>query len=125
MKDNPNLYKMEGVNSVTVIGNVGNVTELQVTNSNNKVLNVSIATSETFYDSINNKRTETQWHNIVLWNSLAEIGSKLIQKGCLLYVEGKLNYRKKSDGTPVTEIVAKSIRVLTKKILKDGTIGDE
>lgn len=111
---------MEGVNSVTIIGNVGNVTELQHTNADKKVLNISIATSESFYDSTNTKKGDTQWHNIVLWNTLADIGSRLIYKGCLLYVEGKLNYRKKTDGTPVTEIVAKSIRVLSKKMMQNG-----
>jgi|LakMenEpi03Aug12_release.lakeMendotaPanAssembly.Ray.scaffolds.fasta_scaffold28424_10 single-strand DNA-binding protein len=107
---------MDGVNLVTIIGNVGNITDLHVTNNDKKVINISIATSESFYDSANNKKAETQWHNIVLWNSLAEIGHKFIFKGCLLYIEGKLNYRKKQDGTSITEIVAKSIRVLSKRI---------
>lgn len=106
---------MDGVNTVTIIGNVGNITELQKTNNDKKVINISIATSETFYDSTNNKKADTQWHNIVLWNSLAEVGSKFIFKGCLLYIEGKLNYRKRQDGSSITEIVAKSIRVLNKK----------
>lgn len=106
---------MDGVNSVTIIGNVGNITELQRTNNDKKVINIAIATSETYYDSTNNKKAETQWHNIVLWNNLAEIGSKYIFKGCLLYIEGKLNYRKRQDGSPITEIVAKTIRVLNKK----------
>lgn len=106
---------MDGVNLVTIIGNVGNITDLHLTNNDKKVINISIATSESFYDSANNKKAETQWHNIVLWNSLAEIGSKFIFKGCLLYIEGKINYRKRQDGTSITEIVAKSIRVLSKK----------
>ena len=106
---------MDGVNSVTIIGNVGNITEVFVTNSNKKVVNISIATSESYYDVTNSKKTETQWHNIVLWNTLAEIATKFITKGCLIYVEGKLNYRRKQDNSSVTEIVAKSIRVLSKK----------
>jgi single-strand DNA-binding protein len=106
---------MDGVNAVTIIGNVGNITEIHTTSNEKKVVNISIATSETFYDSSNTKKAETQWHNIVLWNSLAEIGSKYIFKGCLLYVEGKLNYRKRNDGNVATEIVAKTIRVLNKK----------
>lgn len=115
---------MEGVNSVTIIGNVGNVTELQQTNSERKVLNISIATSESFYDSTNTKKGDTQWHNVVLWNNLAELGSRLITRGCLMYIEGKLNYRNKADGTPVTEIVARTIRVITKKITKNGNDND-
>jgi len=106
---------MDGVNAVTIIGNVGNITEMFVTNSNKKVVNISIATSESYFDVTNTKKSETQWHNIVLWNTLAEIATKFITKGCLVYVEGKLNYRKKQDNSTVTEIVAKSIRVLSRK----------
>jgi single-strand DNA-binding protein len=106
---------MDGVNSVTIIGNVGNITDIQITSGDKKVVNISIATSESFYDADKNKKGDTQWHNIVLWNSLAEIGSKFIFKGCLVYVEGKINYRKKTDGSNIAEIVAKSIRVLSKK----------
>ena len=107
---------MDGVNIVTIIGNVGNITELQSTQNNKKVINISIATSESFFDSANEKKIETQWHNVVLWSNLAEIGSKFIHKGTLLYVEGKINYRKKADNTSYTEIVARNIRVLSKKI---------
>lgn len=105
---------MDGVNSVTLIGNVGNISEVYETNKNNKIVTLSLATTERYYDSDNNKKNETQWHHVVFWNSLADICSKMIQKGSTIYVEGKLNYKKKSDNSVITEIIAKSVRVLFK-----------
>ena len=108
---------MDGVNLVTLIGNVGNISEVYHTNKNNKIVTLSLATTERYYDSENNKKNETQWHHVVFWNNLADICSKLIQKGSTIYVEGKLNYKKKADNSMITEITAKSVRVLFKNKL--------
>ena len=75
---------------------------------------MTIATTETFYNTSNEKKSNTQWHNVVLWNNMTEL-HKIISKGDLIFVEGKLNYRKKSVTEIFTEIIAKNIRVLHKK----------
>lgn len=105
---------MIGVNNVTIIGNVGIISDVLKTNSGNKFLNLMIATTESYYSSSKEKKTNTQWHNVILWNNMAELKS-VFSKGDLVYVEGRINYRKKSTNEIFTEIVAKNIRVLSKK----------
>jgi single-strand DNA-binding protein len=105
---------MIGINNVTIIGNVGIISDVLKTNSGNKFLNLMIATTESYYSSSKEKKTNTQWHNVILWNNMAELKS-VFSKGDLVYVEGRINYRKKSTNEIFTEIVAKNIRVLSKK----------
>lgn len=117
---------MEGVNEVTIIGNVGSVGSLNVVGNNKSVLNIKIASSSSHYNQDKEKKTETSWHNVVMWNNLAELGSKHIIKGCLIYVQGKINYRKNPQGIVTTEIAVKSFRVLSKKSdeINDSDIDD-
>jgi single-strand DNA-binding protein len=105
---------MIGINSVTIIGNIGTISDTLNTSNGGKFVNLTIATTETYYSATKEKKTNTQWHNVVLWNNLADL-KKIISKGDLLYVEGRLNYRKKSPTQIFTEVVAKNIRILNKK----------
>jgi len=105
---------MIGINNVTLIGNIGTISDILITSNGVKFANLTIATTETYFSSTKEKKTNTQWHNVVLWNNLSEL-TKLISKGDLIYVEGRLNYRKKTPTQVFTEIVAKNIRVLNKK----------
>lgn len=106
---------MIGINNVTIIGNVGTISEIYTANSNNnKFVNLTVATTETFVTSEKEKKSNTQWHNVVLWNNMTQL-HKMLAKGDLIYVEGRLNYRKKQDKEIFTEIVAKNIRILSKK----------
>ncbi len=117
---------MIGINNVTIIGNVGTISEIYTANNNNnKFVNLTVATTETFVTSEKEKKSNTQWHNVVLWNNMTQL-HKMLAKGDLIYVEGRLNYRKKQDKEIFTEIVAKNIRILSKKNhqLKDFK-GDE
>jgi single-strand DNA-binding protein len=57
------------------------------------VAKFSLATSETYQDSQGNRHTETEWHTIVLWSSLAQPVTKYLKKGSMVYLEGKLQYR--------------------------------
>ena len=84
------------------------------TNNGAKFVNITVATTETYYSSNNEKKSNTQWHNVVIWNNMTEL-QKMIGKGDLIYVEGRINYRKKSETQIFTEIVAKNIRILNKK----------
>jgi single-strand DNA-binding protein len=105
---------MIGINNVTIIGNVGTVGEVMTNTNGTKFVNVLVATTESFTTMTKEKKTNTQWHNVVLWNTMTEL-QKMLSKGDLLFVEGRLNYRKKSPSQIFTEIVAKNIRILNKK----------
>lgn len=105
---------MIGINSVTIIGNIGTISDIMTTTNGARFVNLTIATTETYYSANNEKKSNTQWHNVVIWNNMTEL-QKMFTKGDLLYVEGRLNYRKKSITQIFTEIVAKNIRILSKK----------
>ena len=105
---------MIGINSVTIIGNIGTISDIMTTTNGARFVNLTIATTETYYSANNEKKSNTQWHNVVIWNNMTEL-QKMLSKGDLVYVEGRLNYRKKSETQFFTEIVAKNIRILNRK----------
>lgn len=105
---------MTGINSVTIIGNIGKISDIMTTNDGSRFVNLSIATTETYYSANNEKKSNTQWHHVVLWNNITEL-QKMLSKGDLVYVEGRLNYRKKSPTQFFTEIIAKKLRILSLK----------
>ena len=105
---------MIGVNNVTLIGNIGTVSDIMTTTNGSRFVNISVATTELYYSANNEKKNNTQWHNVIFWNNMVEL-QKIISKGDLIYVEGRINYRKKNDNQIFTEIVAKNIRILNKK----------
>ena len=113
------LYTMKGLNKVMLIGHVGNAPEVKVLPSQHTVARFGLATSETFKNKDGIKNTDTQWHNIVAWNSLAQVIEKYVQKGSHLHIMGKLQYRQYVDAEnnehEVTEIVAEEIILLDKK----------
>jgi single-strand DNA-binding protein len=103
------------INKITLIGRIGNDPEVKNVGET-KVGRLSLATSESYKDKNGEFQESTEWHNIVLWRDLAERAEKSIKKGSLVYVEGKVTYRKYT-GTDnversVTDIIASSFRVL-------------
>ncbi len=110
---------MAGVNKVILIGNLGKDPELKYLEGNIARANFSIATSEWHKDKTGNKIEQTEWHNIVLWRSMAESAEKLLKKGTQIYLEGKLQTRQwiDKDGNKknITEVVGESFLVLQKK----------
>ena len=105
---------MIGINSVTIIGNIGTISDIMITTNGARFVNLTIATTETYYSANNEKKSNTQWHNVVIWNNMTEL-QKMLSKGDLIYIEGRLNYRKKSETQFFTEIVGKNIRILNRK----------
>lgn len=97
------------VNKVILVGNLGKDPELRYTQSGKAVAKFTLATSERGRDG--NDRTE--WHNIVVWEKLAELTNRLISKGSKVYVEGRLQTREWQDKTGnrrwTTEIVAREM----------------
>lgn len=88
---------MRGLNKVTLIGNLGKDPETQQLEGNLSVAKFSLATTEIFKGRNGQTQTQTEWHTIVLWRSLAELAGKFLQKGSLVFIEGKLKNRQFED----------------------------
>ncbi len=87
------------VNKVILVGNLGRDPEVRRLNSGDPVVNLRIATSETWRDKASGeKRDRTEWHNVVIFNdNLAKVAENYLRKGTRVYVEGQLQTRKWQD----------------------------
>lgn len=102
------------LNKVMLIGNLGKAPEVR-TLENGKVATFSIATSEKYKNQQGELVENTQWHNIVIWNKLAELAEKYLVKGSQIYLGGKLSHRSyEKDGVTkyITEVVGSEMRFL-------------
>ncbi len=102
------------INKVILLGFVGGNPEIREA-KDSKVASFSLATSESYKDKNSQKKTNTQWHKIVVWGGLAGIAEKYISKGSRLYIDGKIRYREyEKDGQKkyYTEIQAQTIQLL-------------
>jgi single-strand DNA-binding protein len=89
------------VNKVILVGNLGADPEIRRLNSGDPVVNIRIATSESWRDKNSGERKEkTEWHNVVIFNDqLAKVAEQYLKKGAKVYVEGQLQTRKWQDQT--------------------------
>jgi len=87
------------VNKVILVGNLGKDPEVRRMQSGDPVVNLSIATSESWRDKGSGERKEkTEWHRVVIFNkNLAEVAEKYLRKGAKVYLEGQLQTRKYTD----------------------------
>lgn len=111
---------MAGINKVILVGNLGKDPEVRYLEGGTAVANFSLATSENYTDrSSGEKKTITEWHNVVFWRGLAEVAEKYLKKGNQVYIEGKLRTRKWQDKDGVdrytTEIVGETMQMLGRK----------
>jgi single-strand DNA-binding protein len=89
---------MAGVNKVILVGNLGDDPEARSLNNGGEVVNLRVATSESWKDRDGNRQERTEWHRVVIFNEkLAEVAQKYIRKGSKIYVEGQLSTRKWTD----------------------------
>ncbi len=87
-----------GVNKVILVGNLGKDPETRYMPNGKAVTNFTIATSESWKDKqTGEQREQTEWHNIVMYDRLAEIAAEYLRKGSQVYVEGRLRTRKWQD----------------------------
>jgi len=86
-----------GLNKVMIIGRVGRDPEMRYTPSGRPVTTFSISTSRTWNSADGQKRTETEWFNVVAWSNLAEICKQYLTKDRLVYIEGRLQTRHWDD----------------------------
>ncbi len=104
------------VNKVILVGNLGRDPEVRFSQDGNKIVNMSVATSETWNDRNSGERREkTEWHRVVIFNDrLAEVAEKYLNKGSKVYLEGQLQTRKwtGNDGVEkyTTEVVLNRFR---------------
>ncbi len=104
------------VNKVILVGNLGRDPEVRRLNSGEPVVNLSIATSETWRDKATGERKErTEWHRVVIFNeNLAKVAEQYLKKGSKVYVEGQLQTRKWQDQSGqekyTTEVVLQRFR---------------
>ena len=108
---------MAGVNKVILVGNLGKDPETRYMPSGKPVTSFSIATSESWTDrQSGDKQERTEWHNIVLFDKLAEIAAEYLRKGSQVYIEGSLRTRKWQDKEGkdryTTEIVGRDMQML-------------
>ena len=112
------------VNKVILVGHIGNKPEGRYTPSGISTASFSLATNETWVDSENKRQDHTEWHNIIVWNKLADFTTEYLHKGQLVYIEGKMQTRKYNDKEniqkKVTEIVSSTITPLEWKSNKEG-----
>lgn len=105
-----------GLNKVMIIGHLGRDPEMRFTPSMRPVTNFSVATSRSWNTSDGERRTETEWFNVVAWGSLAEICNQYLTKGQQVYIEGRLQTRRWEDDDgnkrSTVEVVAKEMIML-------------
>ena len=104
------------VNKVILVGNLGKDPEVRRMTSGDPVVNLSVATSESWRDKASGERKEkTEWHRVVIFNkNLADVAEKYLRKGSKVYVEGQLQTRKWTDKDGAekysTEVVLQNFR---------------
>lgn len=107
----------KSVNKVILIGNLGKDPEVKYTPQGTPVAKLTIATNERFKDKDGQWQDRTEWHNVVLWQRLAEIAGEYLKKGGKVYIEGKLQTRSWEDKQTnqkryMTEVVANDLVLL-------------
>lgn len=107
------------MNKVILIGNVGQDPEIKTIPSGSQVCRISLATTERYKDKTSGEwKDSTEWHNVVLWDFLAERASKYIKKGSKVCVEGKNQTRSyEKDGITHyrTEVLCRDLILLDPK----------
>ena len=115
---------MAGVNKVILVGNLGADPEVRQLPSGDPVVNLRVATSESWRDKNTGERKEkTEWHRVVIFNdNIAKVAEKYLHKGSKVYLEGQLQTRKwtNKEGQEQysTEVVLQRFR--SEMVLLDG-----
>ena len=119
---------MSGINKAIIVGNLGKDPEYRAMPNGDSVVNITIATSESWKDkNTGEKQEKTEWHRVVFFRKLADIANQYLKKGSKVYVEGKLQTRKwtADDGSDryTTEIVARVMQMLDSRPVEGERTG--
>jgi single-strand DNA-binding protein len=110
---------MASLNKVMIIGNVGNDPEMRFTPNGNPVTSFRVATNRIYTTPEGERKQETDWFTVVAWNKLAEQCNQFLNKGRLVYVEGRMHNRswESQDGQKRfrTEVVANRVTFLDRQ----------
>lgn len=106
---------MAGVNKVILVGNLGADPEARSLNSGNEVVNMRVATSESWKSKEGERQERTEWHNVVIYNqNLGRVAKNYLRKGSKVYLEGQIQTRKWTDQSGAdrytTEVVLQRFR---------------
>ncbi len=108
-----------GINKVTLVGNVGEAPHFSQLENKQMVANFSLATNEDYKDKDGKEVKKTEWHRVTVWNRRAEIVKNYVKKGDPLYVEGKIQTSSWEDKEGIkrysTEIIADNVMFLSSK----------
>jgi len=109
---------MSSVNKIILIGNVGKDPEVKATHTTNvKYVICSLATTESWKDKSGQKVENTTWHNLKIYDKLADIFENYVKKGSKIYVEGPLRVNEyEKDGVKMrhTEVLVRQVVLLDK-----------
>ena len=107
---------MASVNKVIIVGNLGRDPELRRMPSGDAMVNLSIATTDTWKDKGGERQEKTEWHRVVMFGRVAEVAEQYLKKGSQAYFEGRLQTRKWTDKEGqdkyTTEVVADRMQML-------------
>ncbi len=109
------------VNKVILIGNVGRDPEIRRLDNNRVVANFSLATKESYRDKAGIRQELTEWHTIEMWDELALTAEKYVNKGKLIYLEGKIRTNTWTDKESGLERSTKIIRCNVMTFLNAGS----
>ena len=123
---------MASVNKVILVGNLGRDPEVRHTQDGKPIVNLSVATSESWKDRNTGERKErSEWHRVVIFNEgLAKIAEQYLKKGSTVYLEGQLQTRKWTDKDGVekysTEVIVQGFNSSLKMVggRSEGDAGD-
>lgn len=113
-----------GLNRVQLLGNLGADPELRHTQGGQSVLNIRLATTESYLDRNKERQEKTEWHSVTLWGNRAEALSQILRKGSQIFVEGRLQTSKYQDREGndryKTEVVALNVILTGRKGDNEG-----
>ncbi len=118
-----------GLNKVMIIGHLGRDPEMRYTPSGRPVVTFSVATNRNWSTPDGERKTETEWFNVIAWGSLAETCNQYLKKGLQVYIEGRLQTRQWEDTEGVkhksVEIVANEMMMLGNRHSNNETFNQE
>jgi single-strand DNA-binding protein len=127
---------MVSINRITIIGNLGSEPEMRFTPNGRPATSFRVATNWRYTTPEGERKEETEWFSVVTWGKLAEQCNQFLNKGRLVYVEGRLRLRtwEGQDGQKraKNEIVADRVKFLDRQAagvasetkVEEGEVGD-
>lgn len=109
---------MSGLNKVQIIGRLGKDPECKTLETGMPIANFSVAVSDYRKNKSGERIEETEWFSVVMFNKLADVAGEYLNKGSLVYIEGKLKTRtweKNGETRYFTEVIGNELKILSSK----------